>query len=151
MTHRLVKDRIPLDPELEKLIEASKKKNERRAEEKSDKSEAEAEAEAKVDAHSDEMTSDVLEKIKLIENLFLKKTAEYGRSEHHHGDILSVLFPDGVKVDPEDFTRWNLYNFLLTKIIRYGLNFEVGHPDSILDLIVYALMLMCEDERRGKC
>jgi hypothetical protein len=147
MTHRLVKDRIPLDPELEKLIEASKKKNERHAEEKSDKSEAEA----KVDAHSDEMTSDVLEKINLIENLFLKKTAEYGRSEHHHGDILSVLFPEGVKIDPEDFTRWNLYNFLLTKIIRYGLNFEVGHPDSILDLIVYALMLMCEDERRRKC
>lgn len=144
MTHRLVKDIKPMDKELERLIKEAKKMDE----------DVESLTEYSPDKPfgSDEpLLSDVFEKIQEVKNMFEVKTKEYGRSEHHHGDILSVIFPDGIKLDPEDFTRWNLYNFLLTKIIRYGLNFEVGHPDSILDLIVYALMLMCEDERRGKC
>lgn len=75
-------------------------------------------------------------------DLFESRNPEYGDNYRRFGEILRLLMPQGVHVEsPEDMSRLGVFVQVVSKIARYGNNFESGHPDSLDDLIVYAAML----------
>lgn len=81
---------------------------------------------------------------------FAERQAVYskdGPGFEKHGKILAVLFPNGVKFDdPVQFTRWVLFNNVLTKVCRYAENMGTGgHLDSVHDIGVYAFILEAHD------
>jgi hypothetical protein len=64
-----------------------------------------------------------------------------------HGQVLRALFPDGLLLSTaEEFSRFVLFNNLLTKFCRYAHNLKAGgHRDSVHDMGVYAFILEAYD------
>lgn len=94
--------------------------------------------------------SKVIEKFDEAKRTFEGRQETYGGGGFgNYGDILSTLFPGGVKLETtEDFTRFWFICMLVTKMIRYAKNFDQGgHQDSSLDLGVYAFLLGAFDEK----
>ena len=76
-------------------------------------------------------------------NTYDEKNIEYGNAYHNHGEIMLGLFPNGIELlNQMDFNRFALITMIVSKLHRYCNNFETSHPDSLLDLIVYASMLL---------
>lgn len=75
--------------------------------------------------------------------LFKDRQPIYGDTWKDVGDILALLFPDGVVLKtPAEFSRYNTVSLCLIKLRRYCVNFaDGGHIDSVRDLQVYAAML----------
>jgi len=68
----------------------------------------------------------------------------YGANYKKFGNIMTALFPNGLKVKTkQDFDRLGVLIPIVSKIGRYAQNFDVlgGHPDSLDDIAVYAMML----------
>lgn len=75
------------------------------------------------------------------------KAKEYGSSYTNHGTVMHGLFPRGVALaGVEDFTRFALVDLMVVKLVRYCVNFQKGHLDSLTDLMVYAAMLQEVDD-----
>jgi hypothetical protein len=75
--------------------------------------------------------------------LFVHRQDEYGNTWKDVGDLLVLLFPDGVVLNtPAEFSRYCSVQLCLIKLRRYCVNFaDGGHLDSAKDLQVYAAML----------
>ena len=75
--------------------------------------------------------------------LFMSRQPAYGDTWKDVGDILALLFPDGVVLNtPDEFSRYNTISMCLVKLRRYCVNFKKGgHLDSAKDLQVYGAML----------
>jgi hypothetical protein len=74
---------------------------------------------------------------------FRRKNEEYGSTYNRIGEVLALLFPDGVILKtPQDHVRYNLFIMGINKYMRYAVNFaKGGHIDSTEDLMSYAAML----------
>lgn len=61
----------------------------------------------------------------------------------HFGKVMMGLFPHGVSLnDADEFARFALFCLVMVKQSRYAMQFKSGgHPDSLEDMAVYALML----------
>lgn len=81
---------------------------------------------------------------------YIERSAVYGPGGfEEHGKILLALFPKGLTLQTEeDFSRWVVFNMLLTKMCRYGKHILLGgHQDSIHDLGVYSFIMEDFDAR----
>jgi hypothetical protein len=66
-----------------------------------------------------------------------------------HAQLLQLLWPQGIDFpDIETANRFVLFNFILGKVVRYGLLLNKGgHQDSIHDIAVYSAILDSYHER----
>lgn len=72
---------------------------------------------------------------------FKERNAVYGDSYKRHGEVMAVLFPNGLKLlDEEDFNRFGILNMQVSKLIRYTQAWNERHIDSSHDLGVYCFM-----------
>jgi hypothetical protein len=84
---------------------------------------------------------------------FKKRNAVYGGSYLTFGNVMSALFPEGLKIDPKDvsaFNRLGVFVQIVSKCCRYSAKFSSGgHPDSAHDLMVYAAILESLTEEKS--
>tara|TARA_R110000796_G_scaffold100740_4_gene209410 strand:- start:654 stop:935 length:282 start_codon:yes stop_codon:yes gene_type:complete len=85
----------------------------------------------------------VSERIKKLSALQEEREFRYGEAYKQKGEVMENIFPSGARLDSEtDFARYSILDFMVSKIIRYANNFDVGgHADSLDDISVYAQML----------
>jgi hypothetical protein len=84
--------------------------------------------------------------------LFDAKDKEYGDNYLRAGRVLAAMFPNSLAlVNEEGFNRFALLNQMVNKLMRYSSNFSNGgHPDSLDDLAIYAMMTKEADEHFKK-
>jgi len=90
----------------------------------------------------------VSENLKFLAYLQEEKEQEYGEAYKRKGRAMLAILGGGIALNTEDdFNRYSILEFMVSKIIRYGSNFhDGGHKDSLDDISVYAQMLSCLDE-----
>jgi hypothetical protein len=69
---------------------------------------------------------------------------DYGDDYMHIGKVLAGYFPEGITLKtPEEFNRFALWFFQVSKLGRYArcMTQGRGHPDSLDDNAVYAMLL----------
>ncbi len=72
---------------------------------------------------------------------FRDRNALYKDNAIKVGELMAVLFPDGVRLHtPEEFHKWHLFELMMVKLTRF-VNSDMTHEDSIRDLIVYGAMV----------
>lgn len=87
------------------------------------------------------------QRLRGLSKLYAQRGKLYKDGYKRGGIILKALFPNGV--DQTDITvlnRYVLVVYMVTKLVRYCDNFNVGgHEDSLDDLAVYAEILNSYD------
>ena len=85
----------------------------------------------------------VVKELKASAATYESKNDEYGDAYKRHGQIMEILFPNGVVLDNSlDYNRYSIFNMIVGKAVRYSGNFETGgHQDSMRDIQVYSAML----------
>ena len=93
----------------------------------------------------DERTPD--EVLSDLASLFAQRNATYGADYKLFGPRMRALFPNGLELSTEDdFQRFGMLVFIVSKLGRYCNSFESGgHADSLDDLAVYSAMLSTVD------
>ncbi len=83
--------------------------------------------------------------------LFTERHAVYGDNYFRFGPIMSLILETqtlDVK-SASDMARLGVLVQIVSKITRYGENFNRGgHDDSLDDIAVYAMMLKCLDHKQ---
>jgi hypothetical protein len=81
-------------------------------------------------------------------DLYKTKNTLYGDSYKKTGELLEILFPEGIELKTaDDFNRFSVFTLILGKITRYSNHWEnTDVEDTMLDLSVYATMLRELDE-----
>jgi hypothetical protein len=85
--------------------------------------------------------------------IYEERNKLYGDNYKRFGEIMRCLFPNGLELkSAEDFNRIGIFVQVVSKVTRYGENFvRGGHPDSLDDASVYAMMLQeLDSEVRAK-
>lgn len=79
--------------------------------------------------------------------VYADRQIQYGDSYKLVGQIMSILFPEGMNGGILSHTRLHLVGWMVGKLCRYAIS--VRHKqctdDSLKDLAVYAMMLHCEE------
>lgn len=75
-----------------------------------------------------------------------QRNAVYRGSHEIHGQLLRLLFPDGVDLsDAASAVRFGIFNSILMKVVRYAVAFpQGGHRDSAHDIGVTGFILESE-------
>lgn len=75
--------------------------------------------------------------------IYEQRQAIYGDNYKRFGHVMAILFPDGLTLKTgNDFNRFGVLTQVVSKITRYAAQFNNGgHPDSLDDASVYAMML----------
>ena len=83
---------------------------------------------------------------------FRERNKVYGDGYKRAGEVLRALFPDGVTLETEaDFLRFHIVVLEAVKLYRYANSFSSGgHPDSSIDLGVYAAMIASVDSEENE-
>ena len=80
-------------------------------------------------------------------NLFRLKDSIYKDNYKRAGQIFMLLFPNGLFInDVETYNRFAVTMQIINKLLRYTLNWETGHHDSLNDLSIYAMIQKELDE-----
>lgn len=76
-----------------------------------------------------------------------EKEQEYGTAYLRHGNIMKALFPNGIDLyTAEDFNKFALLDLVVVKLNRTATQWgKALHVDSLLDMGVYASMLLASD------
>tara|TARA_R110000868_G_scaffold98439_4_gene270897 strand:- start:4575 stop:4895 length:321 start_codon:yes stop_codon:yes gene_type:complete len=85
--------------------------------------------------------------------IYEERNKLYGDNYKRFGEIMQCLFPNGLVLkNADDFNRIGIFVQVVSKVTRYGENFvRGGHPDSLDDTSVYAMMLQeLDSEARVK-
>ena len=86
--------------------------------------------------------------IQEMHNTFKERNQMYGDSFQSVGEIIKILFPDGVKLSSvEEFRKFSAFNFIVVKIIRFAPYMD--HTDSIHDVGVYCAILESMMSKEG--
>ena len=81
---------------------------------------------------------------------FRERNKVYGDNYKRVGEVMSVLFPDGVELKTvEDYNIWHLFELMIVKLTRFT-NSNLTHEDSIHDAAVYAAMVESLINGKGK-
>lgn len=93
-----------------------------------------------------------LDNLKEATNLYSEKHKIYGDNYKVAGIIFERLFPNEIKIKTyQDYNRFAILMQILNKLIRYSFNWDTGHPDSLSDITVYAMILKeLDDEYLGE-
>jgi|KBSSwiStaDraftv2_1062776.scaffolds.fasta_scaffold00263_36 hypothetical protein len=79
--------------------------------------------------------------------LFKERGAVYKDNYRRAGEIFMWLCPEGINVnDAETYNRMAILMQIINKLLRYTLNFDKGHLDSLQDMSVYCMILKELDE-----
>jgi RIO-like serine/threonine protein kinase len=79
--------------------------------------------------------------------LFEQRGAVYKDNYRRAGEIFMWLCPEGINVDSaEAYNRMAILMQIINKLLRYSLNWDKGHIDSIKDITVYTAILQELDE-----
>ena len=83
------------------------------------------------------------ESLRSAADLFESRNREYGESYKDFGSLMMEIFPEGITLkSSKDFSRYGIFNMMMSKIHRYSANWgKGGHSDSLDDLSVYSQML----------
>jgi len=75
--------------------------------------------------------------------IYEERNKMYGDNYKRFGYILQQMFPKGLRLNSaEEFNRFGVFVQIMAKCTRYAENFvNGGHPDSLDDTAVYAMML----------
>lgn len=66
---------------------------------------------------------------------------QYGDSYIRHGLVMRALFPNDVILKTEeDWQRFGVLNMIVSKLVRYTMNWKAPHVDSIHDMGVYCFI-----------
>jgi|TARA_R100000479_G_C6392238_1_gene205654 hypothetical protein len=96
------------------------------------------------------VNKDIQKNINKALKTFKTKNKGYKTSFVQYGDVMKVLFPDGLSLKTEeDFVRMGLLNMIVSKIIRYANSWENKYhtADSLHDLGVYSFMAQTVEEQ----
>lgn len=75
--------------------------------------------------------------------LYQQRNKQYGDSYKRFGPMMQALMKEVTLKTPNDFGRFALLNFIVSKLHRYVNNWNKGgHADSLQDISVYCIMLM---------
>lgn len=75
---------------------------------------------------------------------FEQKNAQYGSNAIKVGDVMQVLFPNGITVNSAaDHRMHHLFQLIIVKLTRF-VNTDMKHVDSIHDMGVYCAMVEAE-------
>ena len=81
---------------------------------------------------------------------FRERNKVYGDNYKRVGEVMSVLFPDGVELKTvEDYNIWHLFELMIVKLTRFT-NSNLTHEDSIHDAAGYAAMVESLINGKGK-
>lgn len=69
--------------------------------------------------------------------LFAERNAAYGDNFLMVSRVLTAMFPNGVRLAPEDYGLWHNFELMIVKLCRFAQS-GLTHDDSIRDLIVYS-------------
>ena len=70
-----------------------------------------------------------------------QRKGQYGDSYLRHGKVMQAIFPAGIKLESrEDFNRFGVLNMIVSKLVRYTVNWKDPHIDSIHDMGVYCFI-----------
>tara|TARA_R110000796_G_scaffold182231_3_gene298756 strand:+ start:1665 stop:1964 length:300 start_codon:yes stop_codon:yes gene_type:complete len=84
----------------------------------------------------------IIKNMEQAHKTFKDRGKQYGQSYVQCGEVMQILFPNGIKLDTaDDLNRMSLLNMVVNKLIRYSNMWDKPHKDSIHDLGVYAFML----------
>lgn len=87
------------------------------------------------------------ENLKKAAELFKERGAVYKDNYRRAGEIFMWLCPDGIVIDSaEKYNRMAIMMQIVNKLLRYSLNWENGHIDSVKDMTVYTAILQELDE-----
>jgi hypothetical protein len=87
------------------------------------------------------------------QDTYVQRNAVYKDNFLVVGQLMKILFPEGVKLETEhDFNRWHIFELIIVKLTRYTQNYATGgHEDSITDMIPYLAILQgIDDAEREK-
>jgi hypothetical protein len=85
--------------------------------------------------------------------IYEERNKIYGNNYKRFGEIMQCIFPNGLELkNADDFNRIGIFVQIVSKVTRYGENFVCGgHPDSLDDASVYAMMLQeLDSETRAR-
>ena len=95
----------------------------------------------------------IAESLMKLAELRKNRNNSYGDISELKGDIILALFggvPPKIKT-AEDFNRFAMLDFIVSKLARYCANFnDTGHDDSLDDISVYCQMLKEKDKNKRK-
>ena len=81
---------------------------------------------------------------------FRERNKVYGDNYKRVGEVMSILFPDGVELKTvEDYNIWHLFELMIVKLTLFT-NSNLTHEDSIHDAAVYAAMVESLINGKGK-
>lgn len=83
-----------------------------------------------------------LDNLEAITKLYKERNKLYKNNYLIAGEIFLWLHPEGIVIDTaEKYNRMAILMQIINKLIRYSYNWETGHPDSLNDISVYAMIL----------
>jgi hypothetical protein len=90
--------------------------------------------------------------LKEAADIYSNRHKLYGNNYKIAGLIFMQLFPNGINIETyEDYNRFAIVMQIINKLIRYSFNWNTGHPDSLTDMSVYAMILKeLDDEYLGE-
>ena len=93
---------------------------------------------------------DVSDALANLGEIYRERNETYGDSYHKFGEVLEVLFPNGLTLNnASDFNRFICFFSAMGKLVRYSNSFDTGgHIDSLDDASVYCQMLQQLDWER---
>lgn len=83
---------------------------------------------------------------------FRERNKQYGDNWRMVGQLMVVMFPQGVQLhSAADYDLWHLFELLIVKLSRFAIG-KLQHKDSIHDLAVYAAMIegILKQREKGK-
>jgi len=85
----------------------------------------------------------VPELLRAAAEIYEERNKLYGDNYKRFGKVMEVLFPNGLTLKTtDDFNRFGVFVQIVSKQTRYAEMFSRGgHPDSLDDTSVYAMML----------
>jgi len=99
-------------------------------------------------AQHSEHQKQVLHILTTAQDTYEDRSSVYKDNYKLVGRTMAALFPEGrpgLKTE-EDYNRWHIFELIIVKLTRYVVNFDEGHPDSLLDMIPYLGILGALDK-----
>ena len=88
-------------------------------------------------------TPDISPVFDRLRQIYLERRSAYGDSYFTFGEMMNVLFPEGINLKGRDhFMIFGLLVHVLTKMARFTCKMpDEAHSDSLQDMAVYALLI----------
>jgi hypothetical protein len=96
--------------------------------------------------------TNVVAQLREAADVFQERAAVYKDNYAKVGNVMMALFPEGAPElqTAEQFNRWHLFELAIVKLTRFANNYEEGHEDSLVDMVVYLEMVLALYKERER-